>query len=285
MIEQVVTRHRHRIWAGRRCRRRRLRLVRLDRALGADLGAALRSGPVRVFLLLQIIAGVVFVWRRGGDTASTVLLIWLGMLVLAFFAWWAGRHRLAHPAPDPVPAAGARAAFALTGVAGMVVWSSGLSAPAGFVLLAGGVGGWLWAAWRAGGVAGLRDRLTRDPRPFLPLLLLIGLPRLIVGGPAYVAGTALVLPSGIGQELLYLLGLYGPLEAASRHAAATAVVSALLFALIHVPLLVEPNEGDVIAALANAVLFQASVGLIACLAYQRHRAAVPIGVAHALAIA
>ena len=28
------------------------------------------------------------------DTISMVLLIWLGLLALAFFAWWAGRHRL-----------------------------------------------------------------------------------------------------------------------------------------------------------------------------------------------
>ena len=258
--------------------------MRLDRALGTDLGTALRSGPVRLFLLLQVLAGAIFVWRRGGDAVSMVLLIWLGLLALAFFAWWAGRHRLAHPAPDPVPAAKARTVFALIGVVGMVIWGSGVSVAAGFVLFVGGIGGWLWSAWRVGGFAGLRDRLARDPRPFLPLLLFIGLPCLVVGGPGYLAGVALALPGGIGQQLLYLLGLYGPLEAATRHAAAAAVVSALLFALIHVPLLIEPNGGDVVAALANAVLFQASVGLVACLAYQRHRAVVPIGVAHALAI-
>jgi hypothetical protein len=40
-----------------------------------------------------------------------------------------------------------------------------------------------------------------------------------------------------------------------------------------------------LVATANAVIFQASVGLLACLANQRHRAVVPISVAHALAIA
>ncbi len=147
--------------------------MRLDRALSTDLGTALRSGPVRFFLLLQVLAGAVFVWRRGGDAVSMVLLVWLGLLALAFFAWWAGRHRLAHPTPDPVPAAGARTVFALIGVVGMVIWGSGVSVAVGFVLFVGGIGGWLWSAWRVGGFAGLRDRLTRDPRPFVPLLLFI----------------------------------------------------------------------------------------------------------------
>ncbi len=100
----------------------------------------------------------------------------------------------------------------------------------------------------------------------------------------YLIGAALALPSGIGQQVLYLLGLFAPMEAASRRPAAAAVVSALLFGLVHVPLLVAPNGGDALAAVANAVLFQSGVGLVACLAYQRHRAVVPIGVAHALAI-
>jgi hypothetical protein len=57
-----------------------------------------------------------------------------------------------------------------------------------------------------------------------------------------------------------------------------------VFGLVHVPFNLAPNGGDLLAAAANAVFFQASVGLIACLAYVRHRAVVPIGVAHALAI-
>ena len=64
-----------------------------------------------------------------------------------------------------------------------------------------------------------------------------------------------------------------------------AVASALVFAALHVPVVLEANGGDVLASFANAVLFQASVGLVACLAFVRHRAAVPIGVAHAMAIA
>jgi hypothetical protein len=258
--------------------------VRLDRALRTDLGAALRSTPVRLYLGLQVAAGAVFVWRRGQDSVSTVVLIWLALLILAFFAWWAGRHQRARSQPDPVPAARARAAFALLAVAGMSLWGAGLAGLAGLVLFLMGLGGWLWSAWRTGAQRGLKARLLRDPRPFLPMLLLIGVPRLLAGGPSFLLGATLALPSGIGQQLLYLVGLYAPLEAAMHRPAAAALISALLFALIHVPLVMEPNGGDVLAALANAMLFQSGVGFIACLAYQRHRAVVPIGVAHALAI-
>ncbi len=214
-----------------------------------------------------------------------VLFIWLGMLLLAFCAWWAGRHRLAHPAPDPVPAPAARTLFALLGVAGMLVWGFDVSIAAGAVLFAAGLAGWLWVAWRTSGFRDLATRLTRDVRPFAPLLLLIGLPRLLIGGPGVLVALALTLPSGVGQQLLYLIGLYAPLEAFLRRPALAAVGAALLFGLVHVPLLVEPNHGDLVAAFANAMLFQASVGLIAILAYQRHRAVLPIGIAHAMAIA
>ena len=237
------------------------------------------------FLLIEAVAAVVLVWRRDEDVISTVLLVWLGLLCLAFFAWWAGRHRLAHPQPDPVPAAGPRASFALVGVAGMLLWNFEVSLEAGLVLVVGGIAGWLWAAWRSSGFVGVRERLTRSARPFLPLLLLIGLPRLVLGGPWYIIAALLALPSGVGQQLMYLIGLYGPLEALRQRRALTAVASALIFGLVHVPLLVPSNDGDLVAAFANAVIFQAGVGLIACLAYQRHRAAVPIGVVHALAIA
>lgn len=269
---------------------RRLPPVPLARALAQDLGFALRSGPIRLFLLLELLAGLVLLWRRGSDMLTTVLLVWVGLAVLAFFAWWAGRHRLAHPQPDEVPAAAARSLFALLGAAGLTIWGFGAALglrwgmPAGLLLLACGMGGWLWGAWRTGGLRGVGSWLARDVRPFVPLLLLVGLPRLLAGGPLYLVGAAAALPSGIGQQLLYLVGLYAPLEAATRRAAASAVAAALVFALVHVPLVLEENQGDLLAGFANAMLFQAGVGLVACLAYQRHRAVVPIGVAHALAI-
>jgi hypothetical protein len=181
-----------------------------------------------------------------------------------------------------VSAAGPRTAFALVGAAGLLAWSVGIVG--GFVLFACGLGGWLWAAFRTGGFAGLGERLTRDPRPFLPLLLLIGLPRLLLEGPAFLLGATLALPSGIGQQLLYLAGLFAPLEAVLRRSDTAAVIAALIFGLIHVPFNLPVNENDLVAATANAVLYQSTVGLIACLAYVRHRAVIPIGVAHALAI-
>jgi hypothetical protein len=259
--------------------------VRLDQALIADARTALGSRAVRAFLAIEVAAALVFLLRRGSEMLSTVLLIWLGMLTLAFMAWWAGRHRLAHPQPDPLPAAAARTVFALVAAAGMLLWGMGVSAAAGFVLAATGLGGWLWSALRAGGLRGAWAILTRDPRPFVPLLLLVAVPRLVAGGPGYLVAAAVALPSGIGQQLAYLVGLYAPMEALGRRSDVAAVVAALIFGLIHVPLVMDANHGDLAAALANAVLFQASVGLGACLAYQRHRAAVPIGIAHALAIA
>lgn len=167
----------------------------------------------------------------------------------------------------------------------MTIWGFGLSTVIGFVLVTCGLGGWLWSAFRSGGWRGARALLTRDPRPFVPLLLLIAIPKLAFAGPGFLVAGMLALPSGIGQQLLYLVGLYAPLEAMQGRADRAAVTAALIFGFIHVPLVIDANHGDLVAAMANAVLFQASVGLIACLAYQRHRAAVPIGVAHALAIA
>jgi hypothetical protein len=259
--------------------------MRLDQALLADTRNALGSGAIRLFLALELLAAVLFVLRRGSDTVATVALVWLGMATLAFFAWWAGRHRLADPRPEPVPAARARALFAVMVAVGMTIWGFGLSTVIGFVLVTCGLGGWLWSAFRSGGWRGARAQLTRDPRPFVPLLLLIAIPKLAFVGLGFLVAGMLALPSGVGQQLLYLVGLYAPLEAMQVRADRAAVTAALIFGFIHVPLVIDANHGDLVAAMANAVLLQASVGLIACMAYQRHRAVVPIGVAHALAIA
>lgn len=259
--------------------------MRLDRALAQDLGTALRCRPIQLYLLVQIIAAAVFVARRGSGTASMVVLIWLGLGFVAFLAWWSGRHRLAHPTPDPVASAGPRSAFALLAVAGWASWGSGISIPLGFVLILSGVGGWMWAYLRGSGQVGLRERLLRDPRPFLGLYLFIVLPRLLAIGPLYLAGILAGLPSGIVQQLLLLVGLFAPLEAWSGRPGWSALVAASVFALLHVPTVMEPNGDDLVAAFANAAILQLTVGLIAVLAYRRHRAAVPIGVAHGLTIA
>jgi hypothetical protein len=101
----------------------------------------------------------------------------------------------------------------------------------------------------------------------------------------YVVDVGLALPSGVGQQLALLIGLFAPLEAWSRRPAWAAVTAAGVFALLHVELTMEANDYDLVATCANVVLYQASVGLIAVLAFTRHRAAVPIGVTHAMAIA
>ncbi|HKZ91173.1 MAG TPA: CPBP family glutamic-type intramembrane protease [Candidatus Limnocylindrales bacterium] len=258
--------------------------MRLDRALRADLRVVLRSRPVLLFIGIELVAGAVFVVRRGSGTTPSVLLIWLALALLAFFAWWAGRHRAAVPTRDPFPDSMARSALALVAAAGMVIWGFGISVTAGLLLMVVGMGGWLWSAVRHGGWRGAAARLSRDPRPFLPLLLLIAVPRIVTGGPAFIVGACLALPSGIGQQLLYLAGLFAPLEAVRGRTDVAAVLAALLFGLIHVPFVLDANHGDLLAATANAMLFQAGVGVVACLAFVRHRAVVPIGVAHALAI-
>jgi hypothetical protein len=257
--------------------------VRIDRALVIDVRLALRSRPIRAFLALEGLATLVFVARRGVTVAPTVTALWLGLAFLAFVCWWAGRHRAAHPEPDPMTAAGGRTLMALVGVAGLVIWGYGLDPALGAVLTAGACVGWLWVAARSGGLRSTAT-LTRDPRPFVPLLLLIALPRLWLGGLPYLAGAIVALPSGIGQQLFVLVGLFAPLEAALRRTDASAIVVACLFGLLHVPFDLEANDGDWLAAAANAILVQASVGAIACLAFVRHRAVVPIGVAHGLAI-
>jgi hypothetical protein len=184
--------------------------MRLDQALLLDARTALASSPIRLFLVLEAVASLVFLQRRGSDVASSVLLVWLAMLILAFFAWWAGRHPRAHPRPDAVPGAVARVVFGGLTVGGMLAWSWGVGTAIGVLFVACGLAGWLWSALRSGGWRGAGAILGRDVRPFVPLLLLVAIPRLVLGGPAF---------------------------------------------------------------------------LIACLAFQRHRAPLPIGLAHALAIA
>ncbi len=259
--------------------------MRLDRALAHDLARASRSRPIQLYLAMQLAAAAVFVVRRDEITVTMVLLIWLGLAAVAFTAWWAGRHRRAHPDPDPMPAAGPRSAFALIVALGWVVWSFGLGAQLGFLLTLVGGGGWVWSYVRAGGHHGLRERCLRDPRPFLGLYILIALPRLLVVGPFYVVDVVFALPSGIGQQLLLLVALFAPLEAWSRRPGWAALASATVFAILHVPLVMEPNGDDVPSAVANAVIFQLSVGFIAVLAYRRHRSAAAVGVAHAMTIA
>jgi hypothetical protein len=148
-----------------------------------------------------------------------------------------------------------------------------------------GIVGWITAAARPGSAVRLRAVLTRDPRPFVPLLLLIAIPRFLVQGPGYLVEIPVALPSGVGQQLLLLVGLFAALEAVTGRADVAAVASALVFGFLHVPFNLPANGGDWVAASANAIFYQATVGIICCLAFVRHRAPLSTGFAHALAIA
>jgi hypothetical protein len=237
------------------------------------------------FLTLEAVATLTLVLRRGEAVLGTVAVVWLGLLSVAFLAWWAGRHRLAVQVRDPVPAPVVRAASALVSSLGLLI--AGLGGwVIGAVLVALGLLGWLLAGGSSGGNDGGSGRrlLLRDPRPFVPLLLLVGLTRLLFGGLEPV-GLIAGLVSGVVQQVAYLVGLFAPLEAVRARTDVAAVAAALLFGLVHLPFDLEPNHGDWIAAAANAVMFQASVGMVAALAFVRHRAPLPIGVVHGLAIA
>jgi hypothetical protein len=213
--------------------------------------------------------------------------VWTGFLCVAFLAWWAGRDVHARLLPDPVPSAFRRSLAAVAGACGLLFLGLG-AWPVGAPVLVTALVVWFGVglvSGRAGGPAGAGWRqLLRDPRPFVPLLLLVGVTRFLFGGITPI-GLMAGLLSGVIQQVSYLAGLFAPFEATFRRTDAAAVLAALVFGAVHLPFNLEPNGGDWIAAAANAVVFQASVGLIACLAFVRHRAALPIGLAHGLAIA
>lgn len=259
--------------------------LRLDRALVADLRAALSSHWILGFLALQAVAGLVLVARRGPALTSTVVLVWLGLAFVAFIAWWAGRHRLAQPEPGPVPRATGRLLASLAIVVGLALGTYGVHMGLSALVTLGGVGTWLALAVRRDSGPGLARMLRRSWRPFGPLLVLAVGPRLLVLGPATIVTVPWAMVSGIVQQLLYLPMLFASLEAVVRPRSAAAVIAAFLFGAIHVPMNLAAHDGDPVAALANAVVLQAAVGLVACLAFARHRAALPIGVAHGLTIA
>lgn len=260
-------------------------MERLDRALTGDVQAALARPALRAFLALEVVAGAVFVARRGIETTSVVLLVWAGFTLLAFFAWWAGRHDAVRPAPDPVSHAGGRLLAAVVGALGLGLWSWGVVPLLGAALAVSGFAVWVLVAARHSSFADLLRPLSRDPRPLVPFVLMLFVPRLLAEGLGFVPRALLALPSGVGQQLLFLVGFFAPLEAVTRRTDLAAVGAALMFAALHVPFNLPANGGDLIAAAANAVFYQGTAGLVACLAFTRHRAPAAIGAAHALAIA
>jgi hypothetical protein len=259
---------------------------RLDLALIRDLRAALGRPAILAFLALEIAAGAYIGFRRGGADLDTVGLLWLGLGAVAFLAWWSGRHHAAVEGVDPIRNAGPKLVAASVGAVGVGLVTWGLVPAIGVALVIAGSVAWLACAVIGPGPSDrFLAQLLRDPLPFLPLMLLVAVPRALATGPGYAVGALLALPSGIGQQVALLLGFFGPLEAVLRRTDLAAVVTAIVFGLLHVPMNLPQAGGDPWLAAANAVVFQASVGAIACLGYVRHRAAVPLGVVHALAIA
>lgn len=258
---------------------------RLDHDLARDLRAALTSRPVLAFLALQVVAATVFVARRGPGTLQTVVLVWAGLGFVAFICWWAGRHRLAHPAADPVPRARARLAAGLTVAGGLAIGTYGIHMGVSAFLTLAGIAAWLLLAVRPDSGPGLLAMLRRSWRPFGPLLILVVLPRLALMGLLGPAALLAGLTSGIVQELLFLPMVFASLEAVAGRRDLAAVLAALVFGSIHVPMNLAAANGDWLAATANAVFYQSLVGFIVCMAYTRHRAALPIGIAHGLTIA
>jgi len=259
--------------------------LRLDHELVADARAAASSPSIRAFLALQALSAAVFIARRGPGVAQTVLLVWLGLAFVGFICWWAGRHRLAHPEPDPVPRARARLVASLAVAGGLAIGTYGIHMGASAAITIGGVVGWLLLAVRPDSGPGLARMLRRDWRPFGPLLILVVVPRLALMGLLGPAELIAGLSSGVVQQLLFLPMVFSSLEAVLGRKDLAAVIAALVFGSIHVPMNLAASDGDWLAALANAVFYQALVGFILCLAYTRHRAALPLGVAHGLTIA
>ena len=250
----------------------------------ADLRAALRSRAIRLFLAIELLAGVLFVLRRGSDTPRPSCSSgW------PWPCWPSSPGGRGATGGYAVPRPGARCPDALDprapggrrpGCLGVRAAAAG--APAG----RRGLGGWLWSAIRQRGWQSLPTRLARGPASLRAAAPPHRRSRVSPSaGPATSSAPAWPCPAASGSSCC-LPG--GPLRAARSRAAGARMSRPCCrpssSGSSTCPLDLDPNHGDLLAAAANAVFFQASVGLIACLAFVRHRAAVPIGVAHALAI-
>lgn len=207
-----------------------------------------------------------------------------GGLLFGFAAWFAGRHPLAHSAPDPVRAPVPEFVAVAVAFAGIAIWFFG-AGEVGYPLARLGLVGWAIVVV----LARYRPRdfgwLLRTWQPYLPLFLALALPKLVLFGLDAVPRTLAGLSSGVIQQLLLQVGLTARLEAVTKRQDAAAVLAALGFGLIHVPLDLSQAGGDWSIAFANAVVLQSVIGLVFCLSYQRHRAPLGLGFGHALLMA
>jgi hypothetical protein len=97
--------------------------------------------------------------------------------------------------------------------------------------------------------------------------------------------TAGALVSGVFQQVLLQVGLEARLEGALRRTDLAVILAGLGFGLAHVAMNLEQAGDDWSIALANALVLQANIGVVCCLAFTRHRAALALGFAHALFMA
>ena len=267
-------------------------------AFGRDALGALRSGPLRAFLALELLAAAYLVLRRGPSVLPLLAVIGAGATAYGFLAWQAGRSPWAEPRPDLVRAprlellAVAVGYVALSG--SLLGWwpRAGVLPPAWTVFQAALVGwvvvattAWLRAARRDGRGFGELAWIWRGWLPFVPLLLAVLLPKAPLQGMGFVAALIGGIGSGVSQQVLLQVGLTARLEAVLGRGDAAAVLAALGFGAVHVAMNLPQAGGDWPIAAANAMVLQASIGLVFCTAYLRHRAPLALGCCHAALMA
>ncbi len=253
--------------------------------LAADLRAAARSGPVRGFLLVEAAAAGFVVARRGPEMAPLLGIIAAGSIAYGLLAWYAGRLPGATRVADPVPHPMAELACVAVAYLGLAAATFGWNGATGSLAFRIGLVAWLVAALAPPArLADLRW-LARTWLPLTPLLLAVAAPKIPLLGLALVPATLNGLVSGLVQQLLLQVVLLATVEAVVRRADLAAVIASLGFGFIHAPLNLPQAGGDWPLALANALVLQATIGLVFCIAYLRHRAALALGFGHALAMA
>ncbi len=255
----------------------------LRRDVQRGIDRASRSGPVRALVAIELIAVAYQLLRRGPGMLPSLAVIGLGAAFFALLTWFVGRHPWAHPALDPVRAPRAEAVAVAVAYAGLVIWIFGLGATLGVFQLG-------LVAWGLVSVAA-RYRpadfvwIARTWQPYLPLILAMAAPKAMILGFDLVPRTLAGLGSGITQQLLLQVGLTARIEALTGRRDLAAVLAGLGFGLVHVPLDLSEAGFDWSLAFANAAVLQTVIGVIFCLAYQRHRAPVGLGFCHALLMA
>lgn len=207
-----------------------------------------------------------------------------GGVLFGVAAWLVGRHPWAHPTPDPVRAPLPEIAAVGVVFAGIVAWFFGAGG-IGYPVAQLGLVAWGIVAFLARYQPRDFGWVVRTWQPYLPLIVALALPKLFLFGPDIVPRTAAGLWSGVVQQVLLQVGLTSRLEAVTRRGDVAAVLAALGFGIVHAPLDLPQAGGDWSLAFANAIVLQATVGLIFCLAFQRHRAPLGLGFCHALLMA